>query len=173
MQHLSNQIHKFGVSLVQKYSLLENRGFEERKGRVIPHWIEHNNPAMGKTSFYPCMIFVKPHIHLFETQVTGRNIVALARVREKGVELSKPVIIIFVDVKSGLIYADFLGAMMKPKRLGALCFPKDKMYHGHNIRYFALDHLHVLFQMNSKDITVLKQMHLNNGTNENQKTIFE
>lgn len=173
MQHLSNQIHKFGVSLVEKYCLLNGQGFEERPGRVIPHWIEHNNQAMGKTSYYPCMIFVKPHIHLFETQVTGRNIVSLARVKEKGIELQRPVIIIFVDAKSGLMYADFLGALDKPKRLGALSFPKEKMYNGHNIRFFALDHLHILYKMDSKDITVLKQMHINNGTDENQTTIFE
>lgn len=173
MRHLSKQIHAFGVSILEKYCLQERVEFEYRKGRVISHWIKWHNKATGKKTFYPCIISVKPYIHKFETKCTGKNIAALERVREKGVEINKPVIMIFVDAKEGFIYGDFLGAMDKAKRMGALSFPKDEPSKGQFIRYYAVDHLHTMFRIQTEDLTTLLKMHRDNGTDENQLTIYD
>lgn len=173
MKHLSQEIHKFGVSLVDKYCIAKGKEFEYRKGRLIPHWLKHHNSATGKEQFYPCVISVKPHTYEWETKVTGKNELALGKIQAKGIEIGKPVVMLFVDAKEGYIYGDFLGAMNKPRKRGGLFFPQNKIVKGGSIKYYAVDNFHTLFKIEAEDLTKLLKLHTENGTDENQYTIFD
>ena len=174
MEHLNHKIHQFGVDILQKYRLADGKGFEKRQGRPIPLWMEWHNEMTNKTDWYPVKVFVKPHIFEYGTKVTGRNTDILESIREKGMSMGKPVIVVFVDAAEGWIYANFLGALQQSVRVGALSFPKQKIYANGSITYFAVEkQFKMLHKIELEDLTKLKALHFTNGTDENQTTIFD